>query len=155
MIPVLWNTSEGRRHFVKSSANFCFAFVRVLVLAEMHTQLHILGVLIFMMYYVGMEIGQPISTEAQIGVGYHTLLGSHRTHTTQPSPVSLHKNHWQWVRGRKTVFKRWLMAYEGFTLQHNMILLKKMSGQWWHTIFYQAYKHITFWTSSFHSRDAS
>lgn len=102
----------------------------------MHTQLHILGVLIFMMYYVGMEIRQPISTEAQIGVGYHTLLGSHRggkkkttTHITQPTLVSLHKNHWQWVRGRKTVFKRWLMGHEGFPLQHNEILVKKMSGQ--------------------------
>lgn len=30
-----------------------------------------------MMYYVGMEIRQPISTDAQIEVGYHALLGSH------------------------------------------------------------------------------
>jgi len=37
----------------------------------MHTQLHILRVLIFMMYYVGMEIRQPISTAAHIGVGHH------------------------------------------------------------------------------------
>lgn len=121
----------------------------------MHTQLHILGVLIFMMYYVGMEIRQPISTEAQIGVGYHTLLGSHGggrrgDPKTQPSLVSFHKGHWQCVRERKTtVFRRWLMGYEGFPLQHNETLVNTMSGQWWRIFFYQAYKHIAFWTSIF------
>lgn len=80
----------------------------------MHTQLYILGVLIFVIYYVGMKIRQPISTEAQIWVGYHILLGSHRekkkTKTPESSLVSFRKDHSQWAGGRKrTLLRRWQM----------------------------------------------
>lgn len=94
----LKHLSEGRRCFIQSSANFCFAFIRVTVLTEMHTQLHILGVLIFMMYYVGMVIRQPIFTEFQIGVGYYTLSVSHGGREkiyvcSQTSPISFREDH--------------------------------------------------------------
>lgn len=49
----------------------------------------------------------------------------------QRSSVSFHKDHCQWVKGRKrTALGRRLMGYEGFPLQHNETLVNKMSGQW-------------------------
>lgn len=58
-----------------------------------------------MMYYVGMEIRQPISTDAQTEAGYHALLGSRgegknqqkktpANNTPQPSTLSLHRDHY-------------------------------------------------------------